>query len=416
MFVFPRILAVVAIVLSGGQASAQNGIETVLEELRAVQANENATERELRDAVVKVRGIVNDFPASDAAVSILLQEPYNGIDFSSFEQRLQAATQLASQVPEPNVSNSDKISCLKGKMPTPPSHRMMVQFSTDSRGKLSGLPEMVEPVNSSTEVEQFLNLFTAVKECEPFDTDASEVTFRLSTTSDGGMSLVALKVPLDSESSSGVAESLSTLDVLPMGTEEAESQMDLDRRAIRDIQARLLVLGHDPNGVDGKIGRGTRAAMRAWQVSIGTEPTGYLNQPQYAALQTQSQAALDQWLLDEDNAESYVQPPILEIGPGNLAGTWRYSSNCGARSKLGRIRFTGTLNISHVGGNNYGGTLVNSLGNRGRTKATIRGRSISAETNFGLLLGKVRFSGRVDENALIIRGRDSNGCSLYASK
>lgn len=44
--------------------------------------------------------------------------------------------------------------------------------------------------------------------------------------------------------------------VLTIGSEETEETMDLGRQAIGDIQARLLVLGHDPNGVDGKIGRG----------------------------------------------------------------------------------------------------------------------------------------------------------------
>lgn len=126
------------------------------------------------------------------------------------------------------------------------------------------------------------------------------------------------------------------------------------------------------------------------------------------ALKQQSQAALDQWLLDEDNTESYIQPPVLEIGPGNLLGTWRFTSNCGARSKLGKVRITGTLSMNHTGGDNYAGTLTNSYGQRGRTRATIRGCSISSETSFRLLFGKVKFIGRIDDYELVVRGRDSN--------
>ncbi|WP_149779223.1 peptidoglycan-binding domain-containing protein [Roseovarius litoreus] len=203
---------------------------------------------------------------------------------------------------------------------------------------------------------------------------------------------------------------------MPVGSEATERELDLDRQAIRDLQARLLVIGHDPNGVDGAIGRGTRGAIRSWQSSMSAEPTGYLNTSQLAALKDQSQLALDEWLKDDANARAYKPPPPIALGPRNMSGNWRYTTNCGANSKLGRTRITGNMTMRHAGGLNYTGTLVNSQGLRARLNATLRGRNISGVANFGFLFGTVRTEARVDDQALILRGRDSNGCSFYARK
>ena len=74
--------------LLGGFAVAQENLEFVLADLKAVQANEGASVDELHEAIANVQRIVDDFPASDAAVSILLGEAYDGIVFAAFEQRL----------------------------------------------------------------------------------------------------------------------------------------------------------------------------------------------------------------------------------------------------------------------------------------------------------------------------------------
>lgn len=203
---------------------------------------------------------------------------------------------------------------------------------------------------------------------------------------------------------------------MPVGSEATERELDLDRQAIRDLQARLLVIGHDPNGVDGAIGRGTRGAIRSWQTSMSAEPTGYLNAAQLAALKDQSQAALDEWLKDDANARQYEPPPPIALGPGNMSGSWRYTTNCGSNSRLGRMTITGNMQMAHAGGANYRGVLVNSQGLRAQMSATLRGRSVAGTANFGFLFGSVRFDARVDDQALVLRGRDSNGCSFYARK
>ncbi|WP_367274344.1 peptidoglycan-binding protein [uncultured Tateyamaria sp.] len=206
---------------------------------------------------------------------------------------------------------------------------------------------------------------------------------------------------------------------MPVGSESTEKALGLDKQAIRDVQARLLVIGYDPNGVDGVVGKGTRSAIRSWQAAVSAAATGYLNEFQLIALKEQSQDALDEWLRSDDNANLYKPPPpppVLALGPRNMSGNWRYTTNCGSGSRLGRMKITGTLAMRHAGGRNYTGTLSNSQGLRGRVNATLRGRSVSAVTNFGLLIGKVSLKARVDDYKLVLRGRDSNGCSFYASK
>ena len=55
----------------------------------------------------------------------------------------------------------------------------------------------------------------------------------------------------------------------------AEAALGLTPDRIREMQRSLGTLGHDPRGVDGNLGAGTRAAIRSWQKSRGMLETGY---------------------------------------------------------------------------------------------------------------------------------------------
>ncbi|MBK0400359.1 lytic murein transglycosylase [Limibaculum sp. M0105] len=61
----------------------------------------------------------------------------------------------------------------------------------------------------------------------------------------------------------------------------------LSRNETIELQERLTALGHDTQGVDGIVGPNTRAAIRAFQVSQGMTPDGYLS----AALLTRVRAS-----------------------------------------------------------------------------------------------------------------------------
>lgn len=72
---------------------------------------------------------------------------------------------------------------------------------------------------------------------------------------------------------------------------QAEQALNLSTRQRRQIQRNLSLLGHDPHGIDGVFGPGTRAAIKDWQLHEGgARATGYLTAQQIATLNDQAEA------------------------------------------------------------------------------------------------------------------------------
>ncbi|MCB1408386.1 MAG: peptidoglycan-binding protein [Rhodobacter sp.] len=69
--------------------------------------------------------------------------------------------------------------------------------------------------------------------------------------------------------------------------ERVEAALGLSRDERRSIQRDLTILGFDPRGIDGIFGRGTRAAVGAWQGANRFEQTGFLNRDQIFELAQQ---------------------------------------------------------------------------------------------------------------------------------
>ncbi len=65
-----------------------------------------------------------------------------------------------------------------------------------------------------------------------------------------------------------------------------EERLKLKREQRRQIQRNLSILGFNPRGIDGLFGRGSRAAIGAWQQSRGIDGFGYLTGNQISALQS----------------------------------------------------------------------------------------------------------------------------------
>lgn len=199
-------------------------------------------------------------------------------------------------------------------------------------------------------------------------------------------------------------------------TEGEEAAMNLAVQDYRDIQARLTVLGFDPNGVDGKPGKGTRSAISRWQSVHAVQDTGYLNDAQLNLLKEESGELLVIWLQNKENARLYEPPPPIALGPANLSGNWRYTTTCGRNSRIGQAKISGVFAIAHKGGSSYSGRINNSQGFRGTLNGSISNRRFEAEVNWGLLLGRVQVTGYIADYKLTMSGRDSNGCSVYARK
>jgi peptidoglycan hydrolase-like protein with peptidoglycan-binding domain len=76
----------------------------------------------------------------------------------------------------------------------------------------------------------------------------------------------------------------------------AEEKLGLGRDQRREVQARLLVAGHDPRGLDGIFGPGTRLALSAWQAAQGLERTGYLDAAALDLLERRTESAYAVWV------------------------------------------------------------------------------------------------------------------------
>jgi peptidoglycan hydrolase-like protein with peptidoglycan-binding domain len=72
---------------------------------------------------------------------------------------------------------------------------------------------------------------------------------------------------------------------------EIEAALGLGRAQRREVQESLSRLGHDPRGIDGLFGPGSRTAIRLWQRANDLPETGYLTGEQAALLRSQSAEA-----------------------------------------------------------------------------------------------------------------------------
>ncbi|MCG3266664.1 trypsin-like peptidase domain-containing protein [Yoonia sp. I 8.24] len=91
---------------------------------------------------------------------------------------------------------------------------------------------------------------------------------------------VAAPAPLAAPSDETVAEARA-------------SEAALERPAKEELQVALRWAGHYNAAIDGSFGRGTRAAMEAWQVANNEEPTGVLTTRQRAKLFEQYNSVLE---------------------------------------------------------------------------------------------------------------------------
>lgn len=93
----------------------------------------------------------------------------------------------------------------------------------------------------------------------------------------------------------------TTSGAVPDGTPETENALNLDRSGWTEVQRKLRDAGHKVSA-DGKIGEGTRKAIRAWQGAQKYASTGYLNEAQLGKLKaTPAVASNDDD--DEDDAK-----------------------------------------------------------------------------------------------------------------
>lgn len=469
------LLSVALVIAVPGEGSAQATPESLLEEARSLYKGDATPRADLERVRALLDQIVSEFPSSNIAVDVILGD-VAGVDVPAIDQALAAPATGANENGNAGAANppdsnpiteakdtasagddatvtgqaadqaaggqaiANAARCIDTAFSGDAGNKVVVSFSVADGGTLSGIPSLIEPTSPDAEDRSlFFGLAQAIDGCAPFDglsgvdiivtiaPGAPLVIDELEPAAETSADVAVLPRPVSQgPADNGVAEDGTTATASAQqfanpveppepGSEATEAELDLDKGKIRDLQARLLVLGYDPNGIDGLAGRGTRAALRDWQAANQVEGNGFLGRGQLDLLRGQSQQALEQWLENPENARVY-DPPMIELGPRNVSGTWRFTSNCGANSRLGRIRIRGTLVISHAGGGRYTGRARQSQGFNGRFDGRLSGRKMSGEINWGLLVGRTRFTGTVDDTELVIRGSDSNRCGFYARK
>jgi peptidoglycan hydrolase-like protein with peptidoglycan-binding domain len=85
-------------------------------------------------------------------------------------------------------------------------------------------------------------------------------------------------------------------------TQETEDRIGLDKRKRRDVQRRLTGLGFDTR-INGRFDDSTRAAITSWQGARDYPKTGFLNTPQFQALQAESVSAAQASLRSSDASD-----------------------------------------------------------------------------------------------------------------
>lgn len=97
------------------------------------------------------------------------------------------------------------------------------------------------------------------------------------------------------------ADARTRIRAIETDPERVEAALGLTPQQRRRVQQNLQTVGHDPRGVDGVFGPGTRAAIRAWQRGRGVAPTGFLDRTQVEALANAAARERDR-LLSRDDA------------------------------------------------------------------------------------------------------------------
>ena len=106
-----------------------------------------------------------------------------------------------------------------------------------------------------------------------------------------------------------------------------ESRSTLEVAEKKELQQRLLLLGHDPKGVDGSIGSNTRVAIKSWQRQASFTESGFLNDGQWRALKDQSDSLYEEW---KENQPTRTRQRVKVCTPAlggllrNCRYEWRY--------------------------------------------------------------------------------------------
>ncbi len=280
--------------------------------------------------------VANEYPASNEALSLALGDKVGSVDPVALGAELAAAETDAKKPDLTSVATIDPtLATLSICFPPTeqseeskdPSARVTIRVNLDAEGSIIGMPDFIEPATpDEAERKLFQQSLIALDGCTELKNLNLPAAIEMSLTA-AGVDSAALKPGVQpSEPPVLKAPQIAAEDLPEIAPEPiwavadnvTEKALDLQRNDIAELQVRLSLLSIDPNGVDGVIGRGVRKAIYDWQITRSVPPTGYLDERQFTAIKTESQAAFTGWIAEDANADILAKaskPPKIEVSP-----------------------------------------------------------------------------------------------------
>ncbi|WP_163886726.1 peptidoglycan-binding protein [Aliiruegeria sabulilitoris] len=345
-----------------GPALGQGSVETPESLLARASALVAATDAPydaqeatyLDEARISLDRIVTDFPSSDIALRILMQDKIGNLDVAklrsdvaslardrlsngSAERAVQTAENVAPSAPDgaasglargiaavefplkdtplPAGTSGEELNglkqaerCFVPKAGLDPQEGVVIEVQIDPGGNVARMPELIDPSKpTETERNLVLSAITALDGCAPYGPDAAGL-HRVSASTSGIRPLEFRALQLENaeeitntanvlSSAESVVEAVAeTADYWGPATVETYNALGLTRSEIFEVQARLTSMGYNVRGIDGLYGDGTRGAVSSWQLDLGLPVSGYLDRPQLALLREHSIANYTTWI------------------------------------------------------------------------------------------------------------------------
>lgn len=128
-------------------------------------------------------------------------------------------------------------------------------------------------------------------------------------------------------------EARAAIDALADDPEQMEAALELGSSQRQQIQRNLAILDHDPSGVDGVFGPGTRGAISNWQQANAFEATGFLTAEQIDILS--ETAATREAALEEEEVAQQLERELEDRAFWEDTG--RGEDEAGLRAYLDRF-------------------------------------------------------------------------------
>lgn len=176
---------------------------------------------------------------------------------------------------------------------------LSLRFEADESGGLIGQVRLADTRRlDPSQRRVFRRTGLSLRACAPLPSvgQGIEVVFELGGETPIVRNVTRLSVPETKPPAPDTNDkSEQALELEPSGNADTEQALNLSKSDRRELQRRLLLIGFDPNGVDGIFGPGSRSAISGWQTAEKYEPTGFLNEHQVIALKSQTESAFQAW-------------------------------------------------------------------------------------------------------------------------